>query len=216
MPLATKISIVIFSLAVCAFAYGYFSYGKYDWIAAKEPINVTTNENYEISFKSQMDANYELELETERNLEFREQNCRLGIETFKKDECGKNIEKLIIQWSISEAGTKIASGKSSDTTSGFWGPNMGKTLHWFQTEKGKEYKVTAQITKTDPSLAVTNPFLKVSIGRMEHKGTFVISSLALYLSYLLAGIAVLTWLFGVVYRWWGQKHNNQSGTRSPL
>lgn len=205
MPLATRVSIVIFALAVCVFAYGYFSYEKYDWVAAEKPIDVAARGTYEIIFKSQMDANYELELETERNLEFREQNCRLGIETYKKDECGGNTEKLLIQWSISDGGTEIASGKSNDTTSGFWGPNIGKTLHWFQTEKDKEYKIAAEIINIDPALVVTNPSLKVSIGRMEHKGAFVISSLAFYASYFLTSIAVLIWLFVFVYRWWWGK-----------
>lgn len=209
MPLATKVSLVIFLLAVSMFAYGYFSYERYDWIAAEKPIDVTAHGTYEIAFKSQMNASYEFELETERNLEFREQNCRLGIETHKKDECGSSIEKLLIQWSISEDGAEIASGKSNDTTSGYWGPHIGKTLHWFQAKKDTEYTIAAEIVNIDPALVVTNPHLKVSIGRMEHKGAFVISGLAFYASYLLACIAALIWLFGFVYRWWSIKHSKR-------
>jgi hypothetical protein len=202
LSLSTKISIAILALAVSLFSYGYFSYARYAWVAAKKQIDVSNTNTHELSFISQMDSGYELELLTERNLDFKEQNCRLGIETDKKNECGDFKELLVIDWSIRQAGTEVASGKSNKSTSGFWGRRtMGKTLHRFKTEKGKKYIITAKTRVVDPALAITNPLIKVSVGRMEHKNAYVFSSLSFYASYFLGGIAVIIWLAGIIYRW---------------
>lgn len=209
LSLAAKMSAIVFLLAVFSFLYGYISYEKYDWVAAEKPINVAVHGEYRISFRSQMDAKYELKLETQRAFELNEQNCLLGIKISDTFRCGDKIERLILQWSISEGSNEIAVGRSNESAFGFWGPTIGKSLYNFQTEKGKDYEIKVQVVNTDPSLAVTNPSLTISIGRSVHKDAVVVSSLAIYLSYILASIASLTWLVGFVYRRLIQKHNKQ-------
>lgn len=209
MSLATKVSSIVFLLALFSFLYGYISYEKYDWVAAEKSINVAVHGEYRISFRSQMDARYELKLETERTLEFNEQSCLLGLKISDTFRCGDKIERLILQWSISEGSNEIAVGRSNESAFGFWGPTIGKTLFHFQTEKGKNYEIKAQVVNADPSLAGTDPTLKVSIGSLAHKNAAVVSSLAIYISYILASIAVLTWLVAFVNRRWIQKHNKQ-------
>jgi len=202
LSLATKISIIIFTLAVSLLMYGNWAYHKYDWITARQTINVSAHGKYEIIFRSQMNANYELSLSTERNLETTEQSCRLSIETIKKDECHGHTEILAIEWSVLEGdGTKISSGSSKDSKSGFYAQKkMGKTLDVFRTEKDKKYKIIAEIMNIDPPLAVTNPTLELLIGRMEHKRAFIHASLVGFASLFLTGLAVLIWVCGFFYR----------------
>ena len=198
--MSTKISVIILAFSVGLFAFGYFSYKKIDWIAVKQPIDVTKKENYVFSFTSQLDTYYSLTLETQKKLEFDELNCRLGIGT-SLDKCSSDDEKLIIQWSISHGGERLVSGKSNESTSGFWGSQeIGKTLHEFQTIKGKEYTINAKIVETDSVLDVTSPTLVVSVISLEYKRSFVTSSLIFYTSYFFAIIAVVIWVIGFIYR----------------
>lgn len=209
LSLANKALSVLFVIALITFLYGYLSYERYDWVASESPINVAANGEYRISFRSQMDAQYELKLETERALELNEQNCRLGIKISDSFLCGDKKERLILKWSISDGSNEIAVGLSNESALGFWGPTIGKTLHNFRTEKGKDYTIKVQVVNTDPSLAVTNPILKVSIGSLEHKDAVVVSTLAIYISYILASIGALALLIGFVQRLWIQKHNKK-------
>ncbi|WP_444931405.1 hypothetical protein ACJJIF_06395 [Microbulbifer sp. SSSA002] len=201
MLLTTKVSLVLLFLAVFILIYAVISYMKYRWVVFEHPVDVTKNKRYEVKFCSQLNAPHELTLEAERALDSSELNSRLGIKPLRRETCTKYSEALAIEWVIYEEGATLASGSSGDTTSGFWGKKAGKLLHIFTTKKGKNYTLVASVTAPDPVLAVTNPALKVAVGRVEHKSAYVYSSLCIFTAYLLAAIAAVTWLFGFIYNW---------------
>jgi hypothetical protein len=189
-----------------SFGYGHYSFEKYDWIAFTKPIDVSKPGKYDLEFVSQMNANYELVFETERNIEFREQNCRLGIETFKFNECDSYPEKLIIKWSVHQGENLISEGSSNKTKSAIWGVSIGKILAYFQTEEGIKYHVKADVISPDTELIKTNPSLKIKVSGSVYKDAFVISSLIVYLSYILTGIAIAIWFLFLLFRRWKLKH----------
>lgn len=205
MPTTTKISITVLVLAVCVFCYGYISYERYNWLAVEQPIDLNELGEYQLSFQSQLNAGYELVLKTERKLDLKEQNCRLGLNSSARGDCAENTQQLLLAWSVFEGANKIASGKSNETKFGIWGETIGKTLHSFPTEKGQEYNIKVEVIHTDQALAATNPVLSVLIGSGVHKGAFVSRSLAFFASYLLVGIGVLVWFSGHYFRWWRNK-----------
>ena len=138
MHLVNKVLITFLLLAVTVFSYGYFSYERYEWIAVTKPIDISQQNSYELRFVSQKQGIYELDLETERKFEIREQNCRLGIETYKKDECVNYPEKLVIDWAIYQGEELIASGRSTEAIGGISGRRINKTLARFNTGVGRE------------------------------------------------------------------------------
>lgn len=89
-------------------------------------------------------------------------------------------------------------GKSGDKVSGFWGSTMGKTLHVFETKKGKNYTILASVIEPDPALAATDPVLKVVIDRVEHKSAVIYSGLLNLTSYLLIVIAAAICFIGFI------------------
>ncbi|AWF81784.1 hypothetical protein BTJ40_13640 [Microbulbifer sp. A4B17] len=143
---------------------------------------------------------YELEFQTERVLDFREKNCRLGIHFLDKEKYKDHSETLAIDWAILEEGIEVAVGKSGDKASGFWGSTMGKTLYVFETIKGKNYTILASVIEPDPALAVTDPVLKVVIDRVEHKNAVVYPGLLNLTSYLLIVIAAAICFTGFIFK----------------
>ena len=191
MLLAYKISIVFALLAVIAYARGYIVYGRFKWIAVLQPIDITTPGNYESGFVAQMSSNHAVILGTEQKLDLSEQGCRLGIETPDASECENFPQKYLISWTVLRDGEPVASGRSDETTSGSWGTEIEKTLGHFEATKGDKYKLEIQVIEPDPSLAVTNPKIKIHIGKMEYKSALVRASLAYRAGMILAGVAAL-------------------------
>jgi len=201
MPLSTKFSLAMMIVAVICFLYGYISYQKYDWVIAKESADISQKGTHRFSFTSQRDAYYELVFEVERDLEAEALNCRPGVDVLDQNQCNGYFEKLLIDWSITQDGTEVASGKSNESSSGLWGSTVAKTLHRFATEQGKSYEVMAVIVEPDGSLAASQPAFKVSLDRTLHKNAFVIYSIAISIAYTIAGLAAIVWTGGFVYRW---------------
>ncbi|WP_444928155.1 hypothetical protein ACJJI4_11470 [Microbulbifer sp. TRSA002] len=137
MGLTIKLALVLVVVAVLILVYATASYKKYKWIAVEYPVDVTKKGRNEFNFRSQLSVPFELELQTERVLDFREQNCRLGIQFLDKEKYKDHSETLVIDWAILEEGVEVAMGKSGDEASGFWGSTMGKTPHVFETIKGR-------------------------------------------------------------------------------
>ncbi|WP_445361603.1 hypothetical protein ACJJIL_07810 [Microbulbifer sp. EKSA005] len=189
MGLTVKLALVLVVLAVLILVYATVSYKKYKWIAVEYPVDVTKKGRSEFNFRSQLSGPYELELQTERVLDFREQNCRLGIQFLDKENSKDHPEALAIDWAILGEGVEVAVGKSGDKASGFWGSTMGKTLHVFETIKGRNYTILASVIEPDPALGVTDPVLKVVIDRIEHKSAVIYFGLLNLTSFLLIVIA---------------------------
>ncbi|WP_444914091.1 hypothetical protein [Microbulbifer sp. TRSA007] len=173
MGLTIKSALVLVVVAVLILVYATVSYRKYKWIAVEYPVDVTKKWRSKFNFRSQLSVPYELELQTERVLDFREQNCRLGIQFLDREKYKAHSETLAIDWAILEEGVEVAVGKSGDKASGFWGSTMGKTLHVFETIKGRNYTILASVIEPDPALAVADPVLKVVIDRVEHKSAVI-------------------------------------------
>lgn len=87
MGLTIKLALVLVVVAGLILVYATVSYSKYKWVAVEYPVDVTKKGRREFNFRSQLSVPYELELQTERVLDFREQNCRLGIQFLDKEKC---------------------------------------------------------------------------------------------------------------------------------
>jgi hypothetical protein len=202
VSLVTKVAIVVLTIAILIFAYGYFSYAGYDWTAATVAIDVGAEGAYELDFVSQVSAEYDLTLETERNLGFDEQNSRLGL-CLQADRDARYPETLVIHWTVRQGSRTIASGRSNETPRGFWGRTMmGITLANFRTQKGKKYSVRAKILQIDPSLAITKPTLQVSLDSRARMSAGISVAIRVWVSFLFAGLAASIWLAGFAWRLW--------------
>jgi len=206
MRVANKLAIVTGVLALCVFVGGQLWYARYDWIAVSKPISLKTGYEQRITFVSQKSVAHELELDTERSLEFREQNCRLGIGRAQPEVCQDFPQSLIIRWSIFENAVQIVSGTSADAVGGSWGPTIGKILARFETAAESEYTIHLIVESGDEILNTTTPRIRVSLDSFEQKGAYVVASLAVYLSYALAVLAVLVWLVGLGLRRWAARN----------
>ncbi len=178
MIIENKVAIGFLIIAFVTFIFGYVSYMRFDWVAVSKPINMETNKNYQLHFVSQKSGHYVLELDTEPTLDKREQNCRLGIENYKTEECIMFPEILIISWAIHQGEKLVAEGKSTDSKLATWGKNIIKALVSFNTVHGKEYFVDITIEQIDKALIPTNPAIRVSINGATHKDAYVVRDLA--------------------------------------
>ena len=199
LVIVNKITIGFVVFAIVVFVYGSVSYERFDWVAISKPVSMETGKDYQLSFVSQKNGYYILELDTERSLDKREQNCRLGIENYKTEECIKCPEILTIYWAIQQDGKIITEGKSTDSKSAVWGENIIKVLDSFNTIHGKEYSVNVTIKQVDKALIAANPAIRVSINSVAHKNAYVKRDLAYLVSYVLFGFALLMWFISFVY-----------------
>ena len=200
MFLANKLSLFLLSLSSLLFLYGYMIYGKHDWIAAKEPINISEVGSLIIEFQSQMNSFYELRIETDRVLDQSEQSCLLGIQDYRVDNCVYDDRNFKIAWSISTNGRIIAEGNSNQSYSGALGSKMSKILKEFKTLKGEKYTIALEVVRSDKRLAITNPVIKVLIGKSEHKQGYVLSGLSYLLAYALLFLSMLIFIINLIYR----------------
>lgn len=207
MVIVNKITIGFVVFAIVVFVYGSVSYERFDWVAISKPVSMVTGKDYQLSFVSQKNGYYMLELDTERSLDKREQNCRLGIENYKTEECIKYPEILTIYWAIQQDGKIITEGKSKDSRSAVWGENIIKVLDSFNTIRGKEYSVNVTIKQVDEALIPTNPAIRVSINSVAHINAFVKRDLAYLVSYVFLGLAFLMRFIVFVYSKIALKYN---------
>ena len=198
--LATGLGVLAISIAVI----GGFPYLSYDWVAVSEPINLDSGAKYRFSFVSQKTVPYELELATDRVLDLDEQNCRLGI-GIVENRCERFPRTLTVRWFVREGSKQIASGNSTQISGGHWGPTIGFLLGRFDTIRDAEYTIDIIVDQGDELLNPANPVIRVSIDGIEHKRAFVYSSLFLLVARFLLGLALLTWILGVAYRWWAAR-----------
>ena len=199
MLLAYKISIGIALLAAIAYARGYVIYGRFKWIAVRQPIDLSASGNYESRFVAQMNSNHVVILGTRLKLEPLEQCRRLGIEISDSTDCDDFPQKYLISWSVLHQGEIVASGRSDETTAGSRGKNIEKTLGYFEATKGEMYRLEAEVIEPDPSLAMTDPEIQIHIGKMEHKSAMVRASLVYRAGTILAGVAGLIALIAFVF-----------------
>lgn len=201
MTLPNKIITGLITTACLVFSFGHINYERFNWIAISKPLSMKTGETYTLNFKSQIDGFYVLELDTERALEKREQNCRLGIGRYSSMEtCSLYLELLNLDWLIYEDDVLISKGNSSNKKYATWGKNIIVHFTKFSTTKNKDYKISVFVNEKDDYLNPTNPRIRASINSVAHKNAYIEKYILNLASSILISTAFITWFFGALYK----------------
>jgi hypothetical protein len=183
-------------LVVAAIFYGlaqYLLWGlKVD--SVEFPVHLREGREFSGDFQAKWNVDYEIRLDSERNLDLQQQNCLLGIEAIVPERCAGMAPELLLSWRVETNNTIVASGDSDDTSEGYWERKMGKVLGSFPAKQGEIYRVRIQVEGSSTTLQQTNPRIKIDIRPEDLKWTYVwigILSQAAAFCFLLALIVLL-------------------------
>jgi len=137
------------------------------------PIQLHEGREFSEDFKAKWNVYYEIDLDSERNLDLQKQNCLLGIETIVPERCKDVPPELLLSWRVEENDTIIASGDSDDSNEGYWGQKMGKVLGEFSAKSGIVYRVKVHIKGSSSMLQRTSPHIKITVRSEDLKWTYV-------------------------------------------
>jgi hypothetical protein len=194
-----KIPLLTIVIGAAIVASSYLIMNWYNWNPANFPLNMRSVLSQSTKFKVNFTANYEINVDVERNLPFEQTNCLLGIETIYPDRCKNTNPVIKMKWHVLSGGAQIAEGNSDEVNSGGWGQTISRTIGRFQGEKGKEYLVIIESLHDLSILAPTNPKIKVEVHPMAYEGNFIIASLVGWSGLAVCVVGVM-YLFVVFYR----------------
>ncbi len=162
-------------LAVAAAFYGIAQYllSGLEVDAAEFPVHLHAGREFSGDFQAKWNVDYEIRLDSERNLDLQQQNCLLGIETIVPERCAGMAPELLLSWRVEANNNIVASGDSGDTIEGYWERKMGKVLGSFPAKKGEIYRVRVQVGRSSTTLQQTNPRIKIEISPEDLKWTYV-------------------------------------------
>jgi hypothetical protein len=187
-------------VVVAATIYGLYHhlFSSIDWTPLRMPVVLEEVRAFRGEFIAQWGVVYEIQLDTDRNLDLQVQNCLLGIETLVPERCAAVPPDLILSRQVRSDGEAIAGGGSEYSQTGYWGPSMGKILGAFQASEGHSYRIDVNVGRSSPRLQLFNPRLQVTVAQRERKWTYVWSGLLIELAagILLLAIALIAILAG--------------------
>ncbi len=162
-------------LLVSAGLFGLFAYVFGGLVEKPLDLPIELDEGRETtgSFTAQWAVNFTINLDTRRKLELREQNCLLGIERMFPERCSDNSPEIVLSWRVESNGETVASGRTGDSSAGYWGPTTGKIIGGFLARPATSYRVIVTVERSSPRLQKTEPRLQVTVAPADLKWTYV-------------------------------------------
>ena len=143
----------------------------HNWIPVSMRINLDSNvQQYSPSFQTDIEDEYLVELEVERNIPFEEINCLLGVASSTLHECSGIQSVIDLEWAIISSGVVVSSGTSRQEKFGAWGDKISRIVGRFNSEKNREYELRFRLLKDASSLRPTNPKMVVRVHPIRSKG----------------------------------------------
>lgn len=152
------------------------------------------------SFKTDLAAEYLIELEVERNLPFEQINCLLGINPGLSASCETTPSPLEIRWWVTSEGKTIAQGTSDQEKTGAWGATVSRTIGRFQASNRQAYVVHIESLRDASILRTTNPRITVRVHPMLAKEHYVFTQLIWWGGVGIFGAGVVWLLITLLYR----------------
>ncbi len=153
--------IVILIVAAIAYASSIHLATRYRWMPVNVPIDLSPGVMRTPTFQVDLATRYAIELAAERNQPLRQLNCLLGLEAGAKDKCEGVTSPIEISWQATENGIVMASGKSSQSGGGSWGPKVGRTIGGFNATPNKDYVIEIRSLKDASILSPAKPHIVV-------------------------------------------------------
>jgi len=168
-----KSAIVLLLVAAIFYAMAQYLLSGLKPDTAEFPVYLHQGHEYSTDFQANWNVNYDIRLDSERNLDLQQQNCLLGIETVVPERCAGIAPELLLSWQVETRDIVVASGDSNDSDEGYWELKMGKVLGSFPAVTGKIYHLRVQIEGSSATLQQTNPKIKIQIRPEDLKWTYV-------------------------------------------
>ena len=136
-----KSAVVLLAVATVFYGLAQYLLRGLEADAAEFPVHLHEGGKFSADFEAKWAVDYEIRLDSERNLDLQRQNCLLGIETTVPERCAGMAPELLLSWRVETDNTFVASGDSNDSNKGYWDLKMGKVLGSFPATKGEIYRV---------------------------------------------------------------------------
>lgn len=164
------------------------------WTPVRVPLAFDTRHTVSATFTADMKADYEVQIDLERNLPFDQllaivQGLREGKSGTRRGAGTPvpNVPEIV--WSVRSGGKAVALGGYSGS---YWGGNVGCTVGSLEAVPGQQFVIKAEVKKAAPELQALNPHLPVEVSSPDYKPYYVWSALIGYLAVfaLLIGLGV--------------------------
>ena len=149
------------------------------WCPVNMPVSLSQGSHFTTGeFASNLNAEYEIEVESEGRIPLETLECLLGSE-YPAEKC--HIASVIrVRWTLYGNGT-VVQGMSDDTAAGYGGSGPSgeafRTIGFFKAQKGRRYKVDFDVLADGSRLAVTNPHLRISALNSSFESGLVLNGL---------------------------------------
>jgi hypothetical protein len=170
-----RFGLAFLSFAIFSILAALLLPATHTWTPVRVPISLTPGTITSPEFKTDLDANYEINIEVDREIDFDKLDCLLGISFMP---CSDVPSLIDMSWSVTSEGTTVATGSSADVNLGGWGPTIERTIGRFRARRGRKYVAHLNVNKDASELAVTNPRLEIGVHPSEYKGNMILAMLA--------------------------------------
>ncbi len=151
-------------------------------------------------FRTNLSAQYTIEIEVKKTVPFETLNCLLGMSLMPGQRCDRP-PVVRASWTLASEGRAVKTGTSDSDDGGGWAQDtVARELGTFWLEKGKLYVLHAEFSEDARALAPTDPHLKIEVQSDFYEGSMFTGFLLLrgcegmtVLGLLMLAVAILRW-----------------------
>lgn len=170
------------------------------WYPLDVPIVLTVGHVGAPEFTVNLRENFEIQLDVDRRVPKLLMDNVLGtgdLLSSKPDE----LHGFKLAWTLSRDGSVVRHEISDEHNQGYWGSRTGRVLGYFQSEKGKRYRIDVDVLEDGSQLAAYHPRLKVCVDLFTLDGYAIgegITELALL---AVAGLGAALFVSAMILHW---------------
>ena len=198
---ASKVSVVLFLLAVAPYVYVQYRLRSHDWTPLDAP--ATLQDGTVLStpvFPTDLTGFYKVSLTFAPNNVEREE-CLVGDRLFASS-CGNTETGLQLDWSVLRVnpdGESVVVGDQPYHPGSFEGAgNVATVLGGFDAHKGDRYRVTLRVRKVAPELQTASPRIKVEAHQIYWEQWVIFAQMSLLFGMVIGVLAISMLILGLV------------------
>jgi len=168
------------------------------WVPVDMPVSLTVGHIRTREFKTNQNAQYEIEIDAERNIPFQMLNCLLGVEDIYPERCKNTPPVVRASWVLLSGGAALAHGSSDDFKGGGWSVTISRGLGSVTLERGKPYVLDVDILTDGTLLQPAHPRLKIGVHPDYYEANMWITLMITAFAGVLGLIGIVLLLIGLL------------------
>jgi len=159
------------------------------WVPVDMPVSLSVGQVRTQEFKTNLKAEYIIEIEVQKNISFDTLNCLLGINRSHPEQCSDTPSVVNASWALSTRNDTVARGSTATDSLGIWETDVvdrqsrqigigiwgndvvGRQIGAFKTDAGRGYIFDVIFLADGSALNMSKPRLRVEVHPSYYEGS---------------------------------------------